>query len=483
MRASNNAYVAATQRFLSSVLLLSLWWMSTAVWAQSLPSALQGPWQKTGLPESALSLVVQELEGPELLAIHPNTPRNPASVMKLVTTWAGLLGLGPEYRWRTGVYADNFTVDAQGTLRGPLYIKASGDPVFSIADLWVLLRDLRLRGVKNLSEVVVDRSIFGAVAIDSYAFDGAGDRPYNASPDAMVVGLGAARLVFQPDRKNKQWVAFVDPPLPGVRIDNQVKWGNQKCPGAPAVQTQLQPQSGGGLSIVVSGQAAGSCGEFSLYRLALNQPEFFEAVFRMLWRELGGTLARGFSAGTVPSQADLIVWHDSVPLADVIRLINKQSNNLMANHLLLSLGTLAVDRGAQNHHGASMAIRLLNSEGVNTTGWEIDNGSGLSRIAAVTASGLADMLQSAWRSHLMPEFMSSLAISGVDGTVRRRMRDEGVRGRAHLKTGTLRDARALAGYVLGQSGRRYVLVSIANHAQSAAIRPFNDALIEWLAEQ
>jgi len=93
------------------------------------------------------------------------------------------------------------------------------------------------------------------------------------------------------------------------------------------------------------------------------------------------------------------------------------------------------------------------------------------------------MLQSAWRSNLMPEFMSSMAISGVDGTVRRRMRDDGVRGQAHLKTGTLRDARALAGYVLGQSGRRYALVSIVNHAQSAAIRPFNDALIEWLAEQ
>lgn len=482
MRASDSASVVTAQRFLGVMLFLGLWWGSAAVWAQSLPASLQTAWQKTGLPESALSLVVQELDGPELISINPNTPRNPASVMKLVTTWAALLGLGPEYRWRTGLYAENFSVDAQGSLKGPLYIKAAGDPVFSIEDLWSLLRNLRLRGVKNLSEVVIDRSVFGSVSVDTYAFDGAGDRPYNASPDAMVVGLGAARLVFQPDKKNKQWIAFIDPPLPGVRIDNQLKWSNQQCPGVPAVQTQVQP-SGGGLTLVASGQAAGSCGEFSLYRLALKQPEFFEAVFRMLWRELGGTLARGFRAGQLPAHADLIVWHDSVPLGDVIRLVNKQSNNLMANHLLLSLGTLAVSKGAQNHHGASMAIRLLNNEGINTTGWEIDNGSGLSRTAAVTAAGLAGMLQSAWRSNLMPEFMSSMAISGVDGTVRRRMRDDGVRGQAHLKTGTLRDARALAGYVLGQSGRRYALVSIVNHAQSAAIRPFNDALIEWLAEQ
>src|SRR5690625_3256618 len=274
MRASDSAYVVTAQRFLGVVLFLGLWWGSAAVWAQALPASLQTAWQKTGLPESALSLVVQELDGPELISINPNTPRNPASVMKLVTTWAALLGLGPEYRWRTGLYSENFSVDAQGSLKGPLYIKASGDPVFSIENLWSLLRQLRLRGVKNLTEVIVDRSIFGQVAIDTYAFDGAGDRPYNASPDAMVVGLGAARIVVQPDSQTKQWYAFIDPPLPGVRIENQLKWSNQKCPGAPSVQTNLRSHPGSGLVVQLSGQAAGSCGEFSLYRLALSQPEY-----------------------------------------------------------------------------------------------------------------------------------------------------------------------------------------------------------------
>lgn len=483
MRAQKNVFRITTQ-WLSCLLLFALLALYSATsLAQSLPAELQSAWQKTGLPDSALSLVVKEVDGPDLISINANTPRNPASVMKLVTTWAGLLGLGPEYRWRTELYAQKFTVDQQGTLKGPLYIKAAGDPVFSIADLWSLLRDLRLRGVKNLTEVVVDRSIFGSVGIDTYAFDGAGDRPYNASPDAMVVGLGAARIVMQPDAQNKQWLAFIDPPLPGVRLDNQLEWSNQRCPGSPAVQTEVQRSTDRGIVIRLKGQAAGSCGEFSLYRLALDQPQFFESVFRMLWRELGGTLARGFSSGTVPKNADLIVWHDSVPLADVIRLINKQSNNLMANHLLLSLGTLAAQSGAQNHHGASVATRLLNESGVDTRGWEIDNGSGLSRIAAVTAQGLSQMLQQAWTSPLMPEFMSSLAISGVDGTVRRRLHENEVRGRAHLKTGTLRDSRALAGYVLAANGKRYILVSIANHAQAAAIRPFNDALVKWIAER
>ncbi len=483
MRAQQNILTITTQRLSCLLLFLMLTIHCAHASAQGLPSELQSAWQKTGLPDSALSVMVQEIDGPELISINAQTPRNPASVMKLVTTWAALQGLGPEHRWRTELYAQKFTVDEQGTLKGPLYIKAAGDPVFSIADLWSLLRDLRLRGVKNLTEVVVDRSIFGQVGIDTYAFDGAGDRPYNASSDAMVVGLGAARIVMQPDTQRKKWVAFVDPPLPGVRLDNQIEWSNQRCPGAPAVQTEVKRQAQSGVTIQLKGQAAGSCGEFSIYRLAMDQPQFFESVFRMLWRELGGTLAKGFSSGTVPRNADLIVWHDSIPLADVIRLVNKQSNNLMANHLLLSLGTLATENGAQNNHGASVATRLLNEQGVNTSGWEIDNGSGLSRIAAVTAQGLAQMLQQAWYSPLMPEFMSSLAIAGVDGTVRRRLNEDEVRGRAHLKTGTLRDARALAGYVLAANGKRYVLVSVANHAQAAAIRPFNDALVKWVAER
>src|SRR5699024_7822569 len=151
--------------------------------------------------------------------------------------WTALIGLGPEHRWSTELYAQNFKVDEQGILKGPIYIKAAGDPVFSIADLWSLLRDLRMRGVKILTEVVVDRSVFVQVGIDTYAFDGAGDRPYNASSDAMVVGLGAARIVMQPDKQRKQWWAFIDPPLPGVRLDNQLEWSNQRCPGSPVVQT------------------------------------------------------------------------------------------------------------------------------------------------------------------------------------------------------------------------------------------------------
>lgn len=365
---------------------------------------------------------------------------------------------------------------------GPLYLKAGGDPLLTIEDLWGLLRELRLRGIKNLGEVVVDRSRFGRVSTDPGEFDGAPDRPYNASPDAMMVGLGAVRLLFQPDRQARKWIPIIDPPLQGIRVNGDIKWSTVACPGSPAIATQVVP-SGKGIVVNVSGTAAGSCGEFSVYRLALSQPDYFSGLFQMLWKELGGTLAKGIVQGKVPAGAEPVVWHDSESLADTIRVINKQSNNVMARTLFLTLGAERLGAGATPSTGAAAALAVLQEQKVDTRGWVLDNGAGLSREGRLTAEGLAGMLDRAWNSPLMPEFISSLAISGVDGTVRRRLRADEVKGMAHLKTGTLRNVRALAGYVLGASGKRYILVSIVNDERSAAVRAFDDALVSWLAEQ
>ncbi|HLS43263.1 MAG TPA: D-alanyl-D-alanine carboxypeptidase/D-alanyl-D-alanine-endopeptidase [Paenalcaligenes sp.] len=465
------------------LIVFTFWGSVSQAQIAGLPSELAPAWKATGLADSSLSLVVQEVDGQTLIRHNGTLPRNPASVMKLVTTWGGLSSLGPEYTWRTSLMAQGGgIVDAQGTLQGPLYIKASGDPFLTLPDLWSLLRDLRLRGIKNVGEVIVDRSVFGQVAIDPWVFDNAGDRPYNASPDAAVVALGASRIVFQPDPRQRRWISFIDPPLPGVRIDGEVEWTNAVCPGSPNIGTSVRTE-GRGVVINVSGKAAGSCGEFSVYRLTHSQDMFFQSVFKSIWKELGGTLARDVRSGVVPANATPIVWHDSRPLAEHIRTINKQSNNLMATLLLLTIGSELNGKGAVVATAENALLRILNQQGINTQGWRIDNGSGLSRVGRVTADGLAGMLTVAWRSNYMPEFMSSLAISGVDGTVRRRLRDDDVAGRAHLKTGTLRDARALAGYVLGASGKRYILVSMVNDTRSSAVRSFDDALVKWLANQ
>ncbi|WP_442593113.1 D-alanyl-D-alanine carboxypeptidase/D-alanyl-D-alanine endopeptidase [Parapusillimonas sp. JC17] len=465
---------------LGAIFVLAGLWAASAV-AQGLPKELGDAWRATRLPEGVLSLMVKEADGPVLFSISPDTPRNPASVMKMVTTWTALAGLGPDYTWRTAFYAkDGGRIDEQGTLNGPLYLKAAGDPLLTMEELWGLMRELRLRGIKNLNEVIVDRSVFGPVTIDPGIFDGAPDRPYNASPDAMMVGLGALRVLFQPDRAAQKWLPVLDPPLKSYRVNGDIKWSSGTCTGSPSVSAQVAAV-GNEIVVNVSGTAAASCGEFSVYRLAISQPEYFSALFQMLWKELGGTLARGVKEGKMPGGLRQVVWHDSETLADTIRLINKQSNNVMARTLLLTLGAQMHGDGATPQTGAAAALSVLKGQGVDTRGWVIDNGAGLSREGRLTARGLVGMLEAAWRSPMMPEFISSLAISGVDGTVRRRLRNDQAKGMAHLKTGTLRDVRALAGYVLGASGKRYILVSIVNDERTAAARPFDDALISWLA--
>ncbi len=446
----------------------------------ALPPELAQAWAKTKLPESSLSVLVQEVGGPRLFAISPETPRNPASVMKLVTTYAAISRLGPNYVWNTSfLLSPESQINDQGVLKGPLYLRAGGDPVLMLQDVWRLLRDLRLRGIREISDIVVDRSVFGEVTIDPGAFDGASDRPYNASPDAFMVGFGAVRLVFSPDPASKTWKSFIDPPIPGIVVEGNVQWADGQCPGSPTVATDTT-SDGSTVRIRVSGKGAGSCGEFDVFRLAFSQQEFGAKVLQTLWKELGGTMTGQVRTGTIPSNATAVASHQSPPLSEVIRLINKRSNNVMTRVLLLTLGAEAGRRPANVSGSVQVAQDVLARQGLPMKGLVLDNGSGLSRNGVVSADSLAQMLQKAWMSPVMPEYVSSLAILGTDGTTRNRLRDPTTKSMAHLKTGALRDVRSVAGYVWSSSGKRYIVVSMVNHERAHDARSFENALIAWL---
>lgn len=447
-----------------------------------LPADLATRWQASNLPEHALSLIVAEVGQDPLIAIHPETPRNPASTMKLVTTYAALEELGPGHTWRTElVTAPNALPRPDGTLPGPLYVRASGDPQLKTEDMWRMLHELRLRGVRTLPGIVVDRSVFGNVAIHPGAFDNSPDRVYNASPDALVIGYGAVRLLHVPDAARGAWNIITDPPLAGVRIDNQVRASRGACSGAPAVRTQ-QDAGATGVTIRVSGTVALSCGEFSLHRLALSQPEHAAGVMVQMWSTLGGSLLGPVTSGPAPVDGVALVSHESPPLSELIRTVNKASNNVMARMMLLALATENGTPGTAQS-GASALSQALARQGLVFPELVIENGSGLSRHEQISAGSMASMLNTAWLSPRMPEFVSSLAIAGEDGTVRRRWRNGGATGMAHLKTGTLRDVSALAGYVQGASGKRYVLVSLINDPKAYNSRAFNDAVVKWLSER
>ena len=453
--------------------------LSMSLAAQPMPNEVQRAWQKTGLPASALSMVIEEVNGDRISAVGSGELKNPASVMKLLTTWTALSELGPDFVWQTALLSDkDATIDNQGVLSGPVYLRPGGDPLFLLEDLWRLLRELRLRGIEQISDIVVDRSRFGNVAIDTWAFDGQGDRPYNASPDVFMVGFGAVRVVVTPEVDKQRWRAFVDPPVAGVTIDNNVQYVTGPCRRGPQVAIKTVPAADQ-VAFQLSGKATGTCGEFDFYRVALSQSDFAARALKAMWTELGGQMTGSVRSGPVPSDAVPLAAHRSPPVAEVIRIINKSSNNVMTRVLLLTLAAESGERPASVAGGAEVVLRTLRLQGINVDGMLIENGSGLARSSQVSADQVARMLQIAWQSPAMPEFVSSMSVLGTDGTLRRRLRGD-TRGYAHMKTGALRDARAIAGYVLSATGKRYVFVSLVNDPQAYKARNFENEVIEWL---
>ncbi len=451
-------------------------------YVQALPNDLRQLWSDTGVPEEALSLVVAEINHAPLFAINPVTPRNPASVMKLITTYAALHGLGPAYTWRTELLAGPNATVRQGVLSTPLYIRASGDPTLKVEDVWAMLQRLRLRGISTLPGIVIDRSEFGPIAIDPGAFDNSPDRVYNASPDGLLIGYGAVRLNYFPASGQRRWEVVLEPPLPEVKVDNQVRASTTACRGHPPIKTQTH-RTGDFITLKVTGTVPLACGEFSLYRLVLSQPEHAARVVQTMWERLGGRLTGPILDGVAPPDGTPLVSHVSPPLSEVVRTVNKQSNNLVARMMLLALAKEYATPPITVEDGRDALQRILMQQGLHFPELVVENGSGLSRVGRISAASLAALLNDAWSSPRMPEFVSSMAIAGEDGTMKRRLRNDHARGTAHLKTGTLRDTNAVAGYVTGISGKRYLVVILVNHPKAYATRTFMDGVVAWLSRR
>ena len=444
--------------------------------AAALPAAVEAALQRAKVPREALSAVVVDVEGrqPARLAVQGEVLANPASVMKLVTTFAALEILGPAFTWDTPVY-----LDAQpqgGSLRGNVYIKGQGDPKLVVERLWLLMRRLRAQGVSVIvGDIVLDRSAFAPLPHDAALFDGEPWRPYNAAPDALLVNYKSLTLGFVPDVAAGVARVSHQPPLAHVELPATV-------PLAPAGtacgdwRAGLRADFADAARITLAGSYPAACGERE-WPVAPADPQGFAArAIEGMWRELGGTLTGQVREGRVPAGLAPAFSTTSPALAEVVRDINKYSNNVMTQQLFL---TLALQRtGLGSPQGARSVLGQWWNERVGLPGTlVVDNGAGLSREARVSARALARMLQQAWASPVMPELVASLPIAGVDGTLRRRTGQ--APGAAHLKTGTLRDVAAMAGYVLGASGRRHVLVAIINHPNAPAARPALDALLDW----
>jgi D-alanyl-D-alanine carboxypeptidase/D-alanyl-D-alanine-endopeptidase (penicillin-binding protein 4) len=441
-----------------------------------LPPEVDAALARAKLPRDAVTFLVTEAEGHAAprLSHRANAPVNPGSVMKLVTTYAALDQLGPAFTWSTPVYTDGPV--RGGALQGNLYIKGQGDPKLVVERLWLLMRRVQGLGINTISgDIVLDRSAFETVPQDPGSFDGEPLRPYNASPDALLVNFKAVVMTFVPDRNAGTAAVSFEPPMAGVQMQATVPLAAVDCGDYRAA---LKPDFSDPSRIRFAGTYPATCGERT-WPVAYADPKSYAArAVEGMWRQLGGKLGGVTREGAVPQGLKPALEIASPTLTEIVRDINKYSNNVMAQQMFLTLSLQ--QRGTGTLAGSREVVARWWRERIGDDAPLLDNGSGLSRDERITASALARLLQSVWASPLMPELMSSLPITGVDGTLRRSKAR--ATGAAHLKTGSLNNVAAVAGFVHGASGKRYVLVAIANHANAVAARPAIDALIDWAAK-
>lgn len=495
--------VNPAQKFLKLPLLLfiALSILPLHAFSSELPSSVSQALGRAAVPQSAIGVYVHEIgAATPLIALNASRAMNPASVMKLVTTFAGLEMLGPAYTWKTELYADG--VINGDVLQGDLVIKGYGDPKLNLENFWLLTRRLRQTGLREITgDLVVDNSYFDVTPGDPAAFDGKPYRVYNVFPEAVMVNYKTLALRFVPQSGSRAVRVVIDPIPDLLDLTNNLKLTSDKCDGwRDALSAEIQGNftNGSRASVALNGTYSSDCGEKNLHLSLHDSLSYTFSLFRQLWIEQGGVFRGKVRPGTASKEQFPLETYESPPLSEIVRDINKFSNNIAARQLYLALGSRRQSRtelapglssGTPPDLPATLARsdaamrQWLTSRDLNFPELVIENGSGLSRTERISAGHIGKLLLRAFQSPVMPEFISSLPITGIDGTMKKRLEGTAAARQAHIKTGLLEGARTMAGYMLDKAGRRIVVVFFVNHPKSGDAQPAMDALLQWVYER
>ena len=474
-------------RTLHYLLIFAIWPLCSVAAADTtgaLPGSVARILAGYKVPSAEFSAYVHEIGQPEpLLAFNEAVPRNPASTIKIVTTFVGLESLGPAYTWKTEAFLDGDITD--GTLDGDLLIKGYGDPYFVIERFWLFLRELRNRGLSSVDgNLLIDDSYFELTADRPGSFDGQPLRVYNVIPSALLVNFQSVRFSFAPDAVTGRVQIVADPMPTNLEISNRLKLARGGCRGYQNGVAISVGDADSRNPVIFSGSLAENCREYSMSRSVLQPATYTYGVFKTLWEANGGRITGGVGLQTAPADGEPFVSFASPPLADVIRSVNKFSNNIMARQLLLTIGAELIGPPGTVEKGREAIGLVLASRGLALIDLHLENGAGLSRETRISARDLGRVLLDASDSPYQSEFISSFALGGLDGTLRRRFTQDDLRGRVHLKTGRLDDVFAMAGYVYSRSGRQFIVVGIQNSkgAHQGPGEEAETALVRWVYE-
>ncbi|PRC92551.1 D-alanyl-D-alanine carboxypeptidase/D-alanyl-D-alanine endopeptidase [Solimicrobium silvestre] len=459
---------------------------STSLHAQSLPPTVTQALQKARVPLDALGVYVQEVTQPSqastpLISWQADQPLQPASTMKLVTSYAALDLLGPAYSWKTSVYMTGQM--AGDVLQGDLILQGGGDPRLVVENFWTLLRQIRAAGIREIQgNLILDSSWMEPQNFDAADFDGDPTRPYNVGPDALLVNFNVMNLQLHNDAGGLRVTTLTPLALQSsvnVRLVNGAcgEWRDKLTPTFSMAQHKI--------NVALSGTYPSSCGDktWLLQPYPLTHGDYVGALFRELWQETGGQFNGEVQQGVLPvlpAMAGLVTEMRSESLPEILRDMNKYSNNVMTRLVMLTLDKEASQQAANPARAAQLIQQWFAHIGIDAQGLQMENGSGLSRTERISAYQMGRMLNHAFASPVMPELMSSLPVLGVDGTMKKRALNQAVAGHAHIKSGSLEGVRAIAGYVLAASGKRYVVVCFVNHKNAVQSSAAQDELLQWI---
>jgi D-alanyl-D-alanine carboxypeptidase/D-alanyl-D-alanine-endopeptidase (penicillin-binding protein 4) len=410
-------------------------------------------------------------DGRVLYERNADKSMKPASALKVVATATALDLYGPDARIRTTVETAG-RLDGLGRILGDVYLVGRGDPNLSgrfhegriTADLEEMAEALRAGGVRRIEgRLIGHEGLFtGERRGEDWAW---GDLVwwYGAEVSALAFNDNSADLKVSPGER-------VGDPLLVERNPRSAYYSVVSTATTAAADTarELRLQRDLGSNVIrLSGTLplGGTPWENSV---ALEDPARYTATVFAEVLESRGIVVAGpviTSSDPLPAGLRVLAAHDSPTMAEMLKAVNKPSQNLHAEMLLRLAGVKARGEGTVEA-GHETALDFLRRSGATVETWALQDGSGLSRSDLVTARGLVALLTAMARHPHAQAFRDSLPIAGRDGTLASRMKGTPAEGRVFAKTGSLRHVNALAGYTTSRGGEPLVFAIVVNHNTS-----------------
>jgi D-alanyl-D-alanine carboxypeptidase/D-alanyl-D-alanine-endopeptidase (penicillin-binding protein 4) len=439
------------------------------------------------------SVLIYSFDGDSIVYQRdPDRRLIPASVAKVVTSAAAMDALGPDYRFTTTVSASR-PIRHDGRLKGDLIIQAGGDPTIDAKYVDSLRAPLLRTWADSLHAHGIER-IDGDIVMRTWPYRREVNSPdwevgdvtdrFGPSVDGFGFHSNVCQVAILPGAYvGATAIIAVDPPYAPVELHSTVTTSSADT--EPAIDYRLVPED----TIVYLAGEIPIRNEGQYIWISIQDPALYfgralrEALVASGIEVDGGVVVDRYSQ---PSEADPVLFvHYSEPLSDVLKIMNKESDNYIAEYVLRAIGINAVHVG-DLRSGLMVEERFLRALNIDASEVELRDGCGLARQDLVSARGLVDLLRAMYVQSYAQPYLATMAISGVDGTIAFRLSSPELAGKVHAKTGTINHVANLAGYMFGAGGQPFIFAILCNNFPSThrqLVRVTQDNLLERLYSQ